>query len=42
MYKRSYLPENAIYEIDVVMADENDGPVEKLNEGWRAIAIPIK
>ncbi len=42
VYKRSLLPENAIYSIDVVMADENDGPVEKLNDGWRAIAIPIK
>lgn len=35
-------PDNAIYEIDVVMADENDGPIDKLNEGFRAIAIPIK
>lgn len=24
------------------MADEETGPVEKMNEGYRAIAIPIK
>lgn len=35
-------PDNAIYEIDVVMADEEQGPVEKMNQGYRAIAIPIK
>lgn len=42
IFKRTYVPEKAIYEIDVVMGDESDGPVEKLNEGFRAIAIPIK
>jgi hypothetical protein len=42
VFKKSYLPENAIYDIDVAMADESDGPVEKLSEGWRAIAVPIK
>lgn len=42
IYKTSMLPENAVYDIDIVMADENDGPTDKLNEGYRAIAIPIK
>ena len=39
--KRSYLPDKAIYGIDVVMANEDKGPTLKMNEGWRAIAIPI-
>ncbi|CAD8200548.1 unnamed protein product [Paramecium pentaurelia] len=42
VYKKSMTPDNAIYEIDVVMADEEQGPVEKMNQGYRAIAIPIK
>lgn len=35
-------PDNAIYDIDIVMADEEAGPIDKMNEGYRAIAIPIK
>lgn len=35
-------PDNAIYEIDIVMADEETGPKDKKGEGYRAIAIPIK
>jgi hypothetical protein len=42
VFKRSYLPESAIFAVDVVMADESEGPTEKLAEGWRAIAVPIK
>ena len=36
------IAENAIYEIDVVMGDDEQGPVDKLVQGYRAIAIPIK
>lgn len=35
-------PDNAIYQIDIVMADEEVGPKEQMSEGYRAIAIPIK
>ena len=42
VYKKSMTPDNAIYDIDVVMAHEEEGPKDKLAEGYRAIAIPIK
>lgn len=42
VYKKSLTPDNAIYDIDIVMANEEDGPIDKLADGYRAIAIPIK
>lgn len=39
--KRSPNPDKAIYAIDVVMADEDRGPVDMISNGWRAIAIPL-
>ena len=41
LIKRSYSPENAIYGVDVVMANEEEGPVEMKAQGWRTIKIPI-
>lgn len=41
LIKRSHNPENAIYAIDVVMANEEEGPVEMKAQGWRTIKIPI-
>lgn len=41
LIKRSHSPENAIYAIDVVMADEDEGPTELKNQGWRTIKIPV-
>jgi len=41
LIKRSDSPENAIYAIDVVMANEEEGPIEMKAEGWRTIKIPI-
>lgn len=42
--KKSANPDNAIYNMDVIMYDEQDerGPYENIKEGWRAIAIPVK
>lgn len=42
--KRSANPENAIYDMDIIMHDESDerGPYEKIKEGWKAIAIPVR
>ena len=39
--KRSYNPESAIYDIQVVMADEKKPPLEKAKEGYKIIALPI-
>ena len=41
LVKRSYSPENAIYAIEVVMADEDEGPIEMKAQGWRTIKISI-
>ncbi|EAR94374.2 hypothetical protein TTHERM_00049190 (macronuclear) [Tetrahymena thermophila SB210] len=42
--KRSANPEGAIYDMDIIMYDEQDerGPYQKIKEGWKAIAIPVK
>jgi len=42
--KRSANPENAIYDMDIIMHDESDerGPYEKIKDGWKAIAIPVR
>ena len=42
IYKTSMIPENAVYEIDMILADEEEGPTNKLAEGYRAIAVPVK
>lgn len=41
LVKRSPNPEGAIYKIDVVLADDETGPTEKLQEGWKSIGIPV-
>ena len=42
LLKRSPNPEGAIYKLEIVMADENEGPSEYKSEGWNALGVPIK
>jgi hypothetical protein len=39
--KRSSNPQNAIFNVEIVIADEETGPVDYLRKGWKCIAIPI-
>jgi len=40
--KRSAKPENAIYAVDVVIADSEVGPTNLIKQGWNCIYIPIE
>lgn len=40
--KKSPSPKQAIYEIEVVIADEQRGPLDYMERGWKCIAIPIE
>jgi len=39
--KRSPNKENAIYALEIVMADENEGPEDYVADGWKALGVPI-
>jgi hypothetical protein len=39
--KRSSNPQNAIFNVEIVIADEETGPVDYIRKGWKCIAIPI-
>jgi len=40
--KRSSKPANAIYAVDVVIADAETGPTHLIKQGWESIVIPIE
>jgi len=42
LLKKSPNKESAIYDLEVVMADENEGPEEYVNDGWKALGVPIQ
>lgn len=39
--KRSSKPDKAVYDVDVVIADEETGPVNYKKNGWKCVNIPI-
>lgn len=41
LVKRSSSPERAVYGVDIVMADPEKGPYDKIQQGWEAKAIRI-
>jgi hypothetical protein len=41
LLKKSPNKENAIYSMEIVMADENEGPEDFVAQGWKALGLPI-
>jgi golgin subfamily B member 1 len=42
LVKKSPFKQNAIYDLEVVMADENVGPAEYVADNWKALGVPIQ